>query len=161
WFVLHTVLARAGHAQLAWAAMQAWPTAAMPLIVAGIAWFSWRVWKGRLSYQAGCLAALALFLLVNKVYSLQYALWVIPLFAIAEAPWWSVILFLVGDVAVFWTLWPFLKVYVAAPAYQSVELTSAYVAPEIGILVRAAGLALLVVMALAPVTSRPSPSATG
>jgi hypothetical protein len=47
----------------------------------------------------------ALFLIVNKVYSPQYALWVLPLLALARPTWREWAIFNVAEVAYYFAIW--------------------------------------------------------
>ncbi len=116
------------------------PAAASVLFVALLAVLGHAVAKGRLALMHACLAAVALFLLLNKVHSVQYALWVMPLLALAEVRWWAWFPYLLGDALVFWTIWPFFH-----------ELDTggdSWLVFTIAVLVRAAGQAILAVAAV-------------
>lgn len=47
------------------------------------------------------LAILATFLVVSKVNSPQYAIWVLPLLTLVDIPWWEIGLYLFGDLVLF------------------------------------------------------------
>jgi uncharacterized membrane protein len=81
------------------------PAGASLLFLGALAFLGIAVQRGRLTLAHAAVAAVALFLLLNKVQSVQYALWLVPLVAFAELPFWAPLPYLVGDVAVFWTLW--------------------------------------------------------
>ncbi|MEK6986056.1 MAG: glycosyltransferase 87 family protein [Candidatus Thermoplasmatota archaeon] len=84
------------------------PDAASLMLLLAVALLCIAVERGRLKLAHACLAAVTLFLLLNTVQSLQYALWLIPLVALAELdPRW-VFPYLAADFLVFWTIWPFL-----------------------------------------------------
>lgn len=73
---------------------------------AGSVWFLWRGWKRRHEPQGYPVAAtglgiVALFLLLSKVHSPQYALWVVPFLALLDVRWWLISMYLVGDAMVF------------------------------------------------------------
>ncbi|HUR63725.1 MAG TPA: glycosyltransferase 87 family protein [Candidatus Thermoplasmatota archaeon] len=57
------------------------------LLVAGLAALGWRMRQGKLSVLHGAFAAVVLFVLLNKVLSPQYALWLLPFLALLEVPW--------------------------------------------------------------------------
>ncbi len=61
-------------------------TLSLALLIAGLAVFTYMVWRGRENafLPAAC-AALAWFFFVNKVYSPQYSLWIVALLAVAGA----------------------------------------------------------------------------
>jgi uncharacterized membrane protein len=72
----------------------------------GAAWFLRRGWRRRSEPGGYPVAAtgfgiVALFLLLSKVHSPQYALWVAPFLALLDVPWWLVSAYLVGDAMVF------------------------------------------------------------
>jgi uncharacterized membrane protein len=73
---------------------------------AGSAWYLRRGWRRRAEPQGYPVAATALgivglFLLLSKVHSPQYSLWVLPLLALLDVPWKLVIVYLIGDAMVF------------------------------------------------------------
>ena len=47
------------------------------------------------------LAIVASFLVVSKVHSPQYALWVLPLLALVDVPWWQVAGYFAADIVLF------------------------------------------------------------
>lgn len=47
------------------------------------------------------LAILATFLVVSKVNSPQYAIWVLPFLVLVDIPWWEVMIYLIGDLVLF------------------------------------------------------------
>lgn len=67
------------------------------LLAGGIAAAALQAWRGRLPPMQAALAALLVFLAFNKVYSPQYALWLLPLLILARAPWPLVVAFWVAD----------------------------------------------------------------
>jgi hypothetical protein len=78
------------------------------LFAAGTGWFLWRGWTRRTEPQgypvtAVSLGIIAVFLLVSKVHSPQYALWVVPFLVLLDVPWWLVLAYLIGDALVFLT----------------------------------------------------------
>jgi len=104
-----------------------WPRATLPirvvnvasmlLFVAGVAlcwWLKARV-PGRLQPWTLAFPFLVVFLLVNKVYSPQYGLWLVPLFALCVPSFRVFALFQVADVAVFLTRFRFFGTYVGEP----------------------------------------------
>jgi uncharacterized membrane protein len=65
-----------------------------------------RGWRRRVEPQGYPVAAVGLgivclFLLVSKVHSPQYALWVVPLLAMLNVPWWLVIGYMATDLGVY------------------------------------------------------------
>lgn len=78
------------------------------LFTGGSAWLIWKGWGRRGERQGYPVAAtglgvLALFLLVSKVHSPQYALWMLPLLAMVDVPWWLVASYLASDLSVYVT----------------------------------------------------------
>ena len=76
------------------------------LFAGGALWFLWHGWRraertGAYPTMAVGLGIVALFLLVSKVHSPQYALWVVPLLALLDVPWRYALAYLAGDVAVY------------------------------------------------------------
>ena len=66
------------------------------------AWLAWRMWRHRLdALVAGGVFTLA-FCLVNKVYSPQYTLWVLPLLLLLRSAWVPLGIFVAADTANFW-----------------------------------------------------------
>jgi uncharacterized membrane protein len=104
---------------------------------AGAAWFLWRGWRRRSEDQGYPVAAtglgiVAVFLLLSKVHSPQYALWVIPLLALLDVPWWLVFTYLAGDAMVFVSAFAWFSLF-AVPSPQWIY--------ESAVLLRAAALA--------------------
>lgn len=70
------------------------------LLTAG--WLAWRMWRHRLdALVAGGVFTLA-FCLINKVYSPQYTLWVLPLLLLLRSAWVPLGIFVAADTANFW-----------------------------------------------------------
>jgi uncharacterized membrane protein len=104
-----------------------WPRAALPIRVVNVAsialfavgvaicwWAKARV-PGRLQPWTLAFPLVVVFLLVNKVYSPQYGLWLVPLFALCVPSFRVFALFQVADVAVFLTRFRFFGGYVGQP----------------------------------------------
>jgi uncharacterized membrane protein len=112
------------------------------LFGAGTLWFLWQGWRraereGRYPTAAVGLGIVALFLLVSKVHSPQYALWLIPLVALLDVPWRYVVAYLLGDLGVFVAGFTWFTVMSnPAPGWMGIM--------EIAVLVRAGALAFLV-----------------
>lgn len=130
------------------------PDVAGALILAGLAFAAFQVWRGRLDWMRACAGVLALALLLNKVYSLQYALWLAPFFVLVELPWAAVALFVAGDLLVFWSIWPYFMARNAgfgdAAAFHPVA---------VGVLLRCVALATLAAAALRSPKGGPAPVA--
>lgn len=63
--------------------------------------------------QLGFLVVAA-FLLVNKVYSPQYVLWLLPLAVLAHPRWRALLVWQAGEVFYFWMVWAYLGGYLEA-----------------------------------------------
>ncbi|MFO1533261.1 MAG: glycosyltransferase 87 family protein [Thermoplasmatota archaeon] len=59
-----------------------------------------RVWSGAIGFLPAALAVLAAAMMGNKVYSLQYAIWLLPLLALVRLPWPPLALFFAADLVV-------------------------------------------------------------
>jgi uncharacterized membrane protein len=110
---------------------------------AGCLWFLWKGWKrvreGPDGYPVAAVALgiVALFLLVSKVHSPQYALWVVPLLALLDVPWRYVFAYLAGDMAVFISGFYYFTVrFNQAPGWMGIF--------EVAVILRAAALGLLI-----------------
>lgn len=106
-------VAHHGRAAVAWSGWDdRWPgvagtAGAIALAGAAVAyvargWFR-RAREGSFPVAATALGVVAAFLLVSKVHSPQYALWVLPLLALLDVPWWLVGAYLAADLALFVT----------------------------------------------------------
>lgn len=62
---------------------------------------------GRLEPVPAALGGMLIFLLLNKIFSVQYALWVLPLFVLVQVPWWKYVGFIAADAAVYITIFTF------------------------------------------------------
>ncbi len=60
------------------------------------------------------LLVVAAFLLVNKVYSPQYVLWLLPLAVLAHPRWRTLLVWQAGEVLYFWMVWAYLAGYLEA-----------------------------------------------
>lgn len=110
WFLIGHYGDRLGYPGVHAAAHSPVAAYALVVILLGIlAWLAWRVARGRLGLYAGCLAVLLVFLLGNKVYSAQYALWILPLLPLAGVSLRAFALWSLADVAVYITLFPALN----------------------------------------------------
>ncbi|HEV2686831.1 MAG TPA: glycosyltransferase 87 family protein, partial [Actinomycetota bacterium] len=81
------------------------------LFVAGAVWLLWaESRRARIRPYATSFGILLIWLLAAKVYSPQYALWLLPFFALVEIPWWGFAGFAITDAAVWVTVsWFFLS----------------------------------------------------
>lgn len=114
------------------------PKLAAPFLVVLVAGVAALVVSGRLDWRLGCVAALGVFLVLNKVASVQYALWMLPLLVLAPMPWWAIGAYLAGDVAVFGTIWRYFLT--GGEPYEGMFAWA--------VLARTAALVLLVVVAV-------------
>ncbi len=73
----------------------------------GVLLVSWCVWRGA-SWEAGALLSLLLFLLLTKVYSPQYDLWILPLLAILACPLRLWVIYILADLAYYVAIFVFL-----------------------------------------------------
>lgn len=74
---------------------------------ASLAFSGWAAWTRRLDPVAAACIPVFAFLAVNKVFSVQYTLWAIPLLVVLHAPRLLKALLLVADLAVFLTLFAY------------------------------------------------------
>ena len=66
--------------------------------------------RARVRPYATSFGILLIWLLAAKVYSPQYALWLLPFFALVSIPWWGFAAFAIADAAVWVTVsWFFLS----------------------------------------------------
>lgn len=129
--------------------------ASLVLFAFGSLWVLWKGWKRRGVDGAGSypvaavsLGILALFLLTSKVYSPQYALWMVPLLVLLNIAWRLVFAYMAAEVAVlvsgfFW----FTVIDQPAPAWLG--------ALEAAVWVRALVLLLLLRFSLSAVRALP------
>lgn len=93
-----------------WALPGPWPnlaaTVATLIALIGIAAWSWQRGRRLRAYPLlpAAVALLAGYLLLNKVYSPQYALWLLPLLVLAGVETSTVLAYLVVDAVLFWSL---------------------------------------------------------
>lgn len=141
WFVVGRSLIDGGHP--AWGAfvMDQLPKVGALALIGLLAWTCWRVWKGGLDWLVASFAALLAFLVLNKVFSLQYALWVLPFLAVVRLPWPAKAAFLLGDLLVWTALWPYLFASRTDPDASIGLLT-------VAVLARSAALVALLVLTL-------------
>ena len=108
----------------------------------GALWFLWNGWRraereGAYPTAAVGLGIVTLFLLVSKVHSPQYALWVVPFLALLDVPWRYVLGYLAGDLAVYVSGFYYFTVRTnAAPGWMGIL--------ELAVLGRAAALGFLI-----------------
>lgn len=114
----------------------------LALFAASSSWFLIRGWRRRTQAEGYPVAAVSLgivclFLLVSKVHSPQYALWVAPLLAMVAVPWRAVLAYLGVDLAVYVSGFYWFTVFDApAPAWKGIF--------EVAVLSRAAALLWLI-----------------
>lgn len=101
-FVVPQLLTDAKVMQLTFEDLQpAYNWAAALLLVAAAAAIGWARWRGRTGLVHACLAVLLVFLLLSKVFSVQYALWILPFFALLPMPTRKFVALEATDVAVY------------------------------------------------------------
>jgi uncharacterized membrane protein len=101
-------------------------------------WWSWRRRNepGGYPITATALGILSVFLLVSKVHSPQYALWMVPLLVMLNVPWRFVALYLGADVLLFVSGFYWFTVFEApAPGWKGIF--------EVSVFLRAAALGAL------------------
>jgi uncharacterized membrane protein len=86
WWIVAQLLQRAGHSIAGATVMRLAHDGLLPLFAGAAAWLAWRVRQGRLEWLTGCLAVLLAFLLLGKVFSIQYLLWVAPFLVVLDVP---------------------------------------------------------------------------
>lgn len=108
------------------------------LFAGGSLWFLRRGWArrgeaGGYPVAATGLGILSAFLLVSKVHSPQYALWIVPMLALLDVPAWLVAAYLAADLAVHVAIFQWFVVFSEpAPAWKGLS--------EVAVLGRAAAL---------------------
>jgi uncharacterized membrane protein len=93
------------------------------LFIAGAAFLLWR--ESKRDYPRPYVAALGIlliWLLTAKVYSPQYALWLLPFFVLVEIPWYGFLAFTLTDAAVWFSVSAFFLVQ--APANGRIDTGS-------------------------------------
>lgn len=130
------------------------------LFAAGSLWYLRRGWgrrHGPDGYPVASvgLGILTLFLLVSKVHSPQYALWLVPLLVLLDVPLVLVLAYFVADIAVFISIFSWFTVLDApAPAWKGLS--------ELSVLARALALGGLAWWATRALRIRPEdPEASG
>lgn len=109
------------------------------------------VWTRRAGPRGAAFAAVLLFLLFNKVYSVQYGLWILPFFALVAVPAWAYAAFAAAD------LWIYAALFsLFAGSGSADDFNAAYDGVAWAVVARTAALAALVVLALRARTD-PSP----
>lgn len=109
WHVLLILLRRMGGVELGFDEVRLLhAVVSIPVFLGLFSYAAWLVWRRRLPAVSACLAALIVFLLANKVWSVQYLLWVLPFFAILRIDWKKFAAIETSDVAVYATIFPYL-----------------------------------------------------
>lgn len=81
----------------------------------------------------GIFLLVTLFLIVNKVYSPQYALWLLPLLVLANPRWPDWTLFTIGEIAYFIAIWAHLAGSFGGQAEGGARIYAAFVFLRIGV----------------------------
>ncbi len=80
-------------------AMRSFADAWVPVLYGGIyLLLVVAAWRGRLGARAAVFAPILAFLVVAKFLSVQYALWILPMFALLPLPFWSYLAFAATDI---------------------------------------------------------------
>jgi Glycosyltransferase family 87 len=84
-----------------------WGMAAFALVSLLVLWGGWRQRHGPGGYPVvpTGLAVIASFMVLSKVHSPQYALWVMPLIVMVDIPWHQVLAYLASDAVLFVSGW--------------------------------------------------------
>ncbi len=154
-------------------------TFALTLTIIAFGLLAAAAWTRRVDARHGALAALLLFMLLNKVFSVQYILWILPFFALARLPLHAYALYVLVDVWVYATLFPYFVAHANFLGRATIDalaadddVNAAYAWAAVAILARAAALLYLLVLAVtrkpqvhdenrgSPVVARPEPSAS-
>lgn len=143
WFVARWVGERTGTEWLQGVGTKEWLDTAGLLLFVGayaglVAWTAWR----RPPWTAVTMAPVLLFLLLNKIFSVQYALWVLPFVVLVRLPAWSYALYAAADLWVYATLFPIFTHFDDGTFNDRFGWVAA------AIVARAASLAVLLVLAL-------------
>jgi uncharacterized membrane protein len=101
WFLVSAALPAVGQAQLMMAAM-----VATVVGIAAAALTGWLIGRRRGSFPllGTTVTILVAYLVLNKVFSPQHILWLLPLLILAGVGWRVVVTYLVIDVLMFWTI---------------------------------------------------------
>jgi uncharacterized membrane protein len=65
------------------------------------------VWRGRLDAIQGGFASLLLFMVFNKIFSVQYALWLLPFFVVLNLDWRKFAVYITADLLVYVSIFTF------------------------------------------------------
>lgn len=68
-------------------------------------------WRRRWGGREAALASVLVFLLLNKIFSVQYALWLLPFFALLPLPAWTFALFALADAWVYASIFTFFTTF--------------------------------------------------
>lgn len=145
WAVLRTFCLKRGWDTVAgWFQGPVFSGLLLAAFAAGSMGIAARVLRGRIDAVRGAFATLLLFLVLNKVYSVQYTLWLLPFLVLLAVPWPRTVALLVADAAVFWTVFGFF----AAMGTPGEEGAAAWLAAAV--LTRTAALVFLLSWAVRP-----------
>lgn len=95
------------------------------LLLAGMCALGWAVWTRRLGSVEASFATVLWFLVTNQVFSVQYALWVVPFFVLLPVPWERLALFFVADAAVYRAIFGYFTYWRTEEGHQWFEWLAA------------------------------------
>lgn len=107
WYVYNALARQADVAALSPAAVNIGAVGIFGLACAGVAVLTLRA-ERRPRFAQLALLIVGAFILCNKVYSPQYALWLVPLVALAVPRWRVVLVWQLGEVLHWWAVWLYL-----------------------------------------------------
>jgi uncharacterized membrane protein len=129
----------------------------LELFLGGVAWLTWRVWRGA-SWEIAALITLLLFLLFTKIYSPQYNLWALPLLALTACPVGLWVAFILADGFYYWAIFFFYYVY--ASGEPPADMGDATRLVAIAVWLREITLGILFIWALRKFTTTPLAAAS-
>lgn len=134
----------------------------LTLVAAAFVGIGVLAWRRNWGAREGALAAILIFLLFNKIFSVQYALWVLPFFALLPLPAWSYGFWAACDAWVEFMIFRWFKTSSQDPSGASSDwnwMSLAVVMRAVSLLVLLAWLAWPRRRVVAPVRSEPAAGA--
>jgi hypothetical protein len=111
------------------------------------------VWRGSIPPLAAAFGAMLVFMLFNKIYSVQYTLWAIPFFVLLQIPLRKFVALLAADLVVYISIFTFFL------HWNDGRFNEFYNFVAIGVVARTLALAWLLAGTFRPSNPRPSPAA--